>query len=176
MIKEIIVVEGKTDTQKLKKIFGEDIETIETNGLSLNQSTLNLINQINQSRGIIIFTDPDGPGKKIREKIINSIDGEVLNAFIVKSDIQKQTKKIGIAEADDEAIKQALKQLVTINFKNKASITWSEYLDNNFFIKTNRIKITNQMHWSDQLSSKTLFKWLNWANLNVDDIRKMIGE
>ncbi|PPE05902.1 ribonuclease M5 [Williamsoniiplasma lucivorax] len=175
MIKQIIVVEGKTDTQKLKQVFGPDIETIETNGLALNNETLTLINQINQTRGIIIFTDPDGPGKKIRESIINAIDGNVLNAFIVKDDIIKNSKKIGLAEASDQAIKKALDQLITINYQNQQALTWDEYLNNDFFIKENRIKIATNLNWSDQLSSKSLFKWLNWANLNVQDIQNIIA-
>ncbi len=40
-IKEIIVVEGKTDTALLKELF--EVETIETHGLALDDKTLNLI-------------------------------------------------------------------------------------------------------------------------------------
>ena len=40
-IKQVIVVEGKTDTNHLKKIF--DVDTIETNGSAISKSTLNLM-------------------------------------------------------------------------------------------------------------------------------------
>ena len=39
-IKQVIVVEGKTDTNHLKKLF--DVDTIETNGSAVSKSTLNL--------------------------------------------------------------------------------------------------------------------------------------
>lgn len=61
-IKEIIVVEGKTDTALLKELF--EVETIETHGLALDDKTLNLIKEASKSRGIIVLTDPDFPGKK----------------------------------------------------------------------------------------------------------------
>ena len=55
-IKEIIVVEGKTDTALLKELF--EVETIETHGLALDDKTLNLIKEASKSRGIIVLTDP----------------------------------------------------------------------------------------------------------------------
>ena len=63
-IKEIVVVEGKTDTALLKELF--EVDTIETHGLALDQQTLELIQEASKSRGIIVLTDPDFPGKKIR--------------------------------------------------------------------------------------------------------------
>ena len=56
-IKEVIVVEGKTDTAIIKKLF--DADTIETHGLAINDEILDLIEQANQSRGVIVLTDPD---------------------------------------------------------------------------------------------------------------------
>lgn len=56
-IKEVIVVEGKTDTAIIKKLF--DAETIETHGLAINEDTLDFIEQTQQKRGIIVLTDPD---------------------------------------------------------------------------------------------------------------------
>ena len=42
-IKEIVIVEGKTDTQLLKELY--DVDTIETHGLALNDKTLELIKE-----------------------------------------------------------------------------------------------------------------------------------
>ncbi|AGJ91126.1 ribonuclease M5 [Mycoplasma putrefaciens] len=174
-IKQVIVVEGKTDTQKLKQIYGNEIKTIETKGLSLNQKTLDLIKEFNNTVGIIIFTDPDGPGKKIREQIIAYLDNKVLNAFITKQDINKKAKKIGLAQADEHSIKNALSKLVTYD-KNNNSISWNEYLENDFYLKANRVKICDHFNFESTISSKTLFKWLNWMNLDVDKIKEILGE
>lgn len=66
-IKEIVIVEGKTDTALLKELFV--VDTIETHGLALDKKTLDLIKEASKNRGIIILTDPDYPGKKIRDQI-----------------------------------------------------------------------------------------------------------
>lgn len=175
MANEIIIVEGKSDLQKLKKIFGENLITIETNGLGFDNKKLNLIKELSKNNKIIIFTDPDGPGKKIRETLIEYLDTDVYNAFILKKDINKNSKKIGIAEANETAIKNALNNLITYN-KNNESISWNEYVNNNFYLKINRNKMTSYYNLSEKLSSKSLFKWINWMNLKVSDIEKIIGE
>ncbi|UWD35036.1 ribonuclease M5 [Mycoplasma cottewii] len=174
-IKQVIIVEGKTDTQKLKNIFGNEIKTIETNGLSLDQKTLRIIKEFNDTVGVIIFTDPDGAGKKIREQIINYLDNKVLNAFITKQDVNKQYKKIGIAQADESAIKKALSELIVYD-KNNDSISWNDYVNNDFYLKSNRDKICKHFNFEKSISSKTLFKWLNWMNLKVKDIKEILGE
>lgn len=174
-IRQIIIVEGKTDTQKLKKIYGEDLKTIETQGLSLNQKTLEFIKKANQETGVIIFTDPDGPGKKIREQIINFLEDKVANAFISKTDINSHSKKIGIAEANESAIIEALDKLIIFD-QSQESLKWKDYLNNDFYLKDNRKRICQKYGWNEQISSKKLFKWLNWINLTAKDIEEIIGE
>ena len=82
-IKEVIVVEGKTDTAIIKKLF--DADTIETHGLAINDEILDLIEQANQSRGVIVLTDPDYPGMQIRNKIMERVPS-IKHAFVDKKD------------------------------------------------------------------------------------------
>lgn len=63
-IREVIVVEGKNDTNVLQQYF--DCETIETHGTSLDAQTLALHPPGPAAPGVIIFTDPDHPGEYIR--------------------------------------------------------------------------------------------------------------
>ncbi|QVK09328.1 ribonuclease M5 [Mycoplasma mycoides] len=174
-IKQIIIVEGKTDSDKLKRIYGNDLKTIQTKGLSINKKTLEMIKEFNNKTGVIIFTDPDGAGKKIRQTIIDYLDNKVLNAFIKKDDISKTSKKVGIAEASDDAIKKALDNLIIYD-KNNVSLSWTDYINNDFYLKSNRIVICKYFNFDNNISSKTLFKWLNWMNVSIDDIKKIIGE
>ena len=60
-IKEVIVVEGKNDTNVLKSYF--DCDTIETYGMNIPDSVIQQIKMAQKSRGVIIFTDPDYPGE-----------------------------------------------------------------------------------------------------------------
>ena len=52
-IKEIVVVEGKTDTALLKELF--EVDTIETHGLALDQQTLELIQEKKKKLNYICF-------------------------------------------------------------------------------------------------------------------------
>ncbi|XZO08635.1 toprim domain-containing protein [Weissella paramesenteroides] len=59
-IREVIVVEGRADTEALRHAVVAD--TIETNGSALNEQTVAAIKQAAATRGVIIFTDPDFNG------------------------------------------------------------------------------------------------------------------
>jgi ribonuclease M5 len=117
-IKEIVVVEGKTDTAKLKSLF--NVDTIETNGSRLSTKTLSLIQQASLNRGVILFLDPDGPGEMIRRKLEHNLIN-FKQAFLKKKDII-DNKKIGIAEANNKSIINALAKVITFN-KNNESIS-----------------------------------------------------
>lgn len=80
-IKEVIVVEGKTDTAVIQKLF--DADTIETHGLALDEATLDLIEELEKTRGVIILTDPDYPGMRIRNMIMERVP-HVKQAFVDK--------------------------------------------------------------------------------------------
>ena len=103
-IKEIVIVEGKTDTQLLKELY--DVDTIETHGLALDDKTLELIKEASLTRGVIVLTDPDYPGLKIRNQVDQVVDN-CKHAFVDKKDAIGK-KKLGIAEANKEAVKKAI--------------------------------------------------------------------
>ncbi|MGG5254532.1 ribonuclease M5 [Neobacillus sp. SM06] len=105
-IKEFIVVEGKDDTTAIKRAV--DADTIETNGSALNIETIEKIKRAQQTRGVIIFTDPDFPGEKIRKTISRHVAG-CKHAFLAKEQaISKSGKGLGVEHASPEAIRNAL--------------------------------------------------------------------
>lgn len=106
-IKEFIVVEGKDDTTAIKRAV--DADTIETNGSAVNQETIERIKRAQETRGIIIFTDPDYPGEKIRKTIAEKVSG-CKHAFLPKeAAIAKNGKGLGVEHAQVEAIREALR-------------------------------------------------------------------
>ena len=110
-IKEIIVVEGKDDTTAIKRAVSAD--TIETNGSAISKETLKRIQHANDKRGVIVFTDPDYPGRRIRAIIEEHVPG-VKHAFLAKEKtIAKNGKGLGIEHASDEDIREALKSVYT---------------------------------------------------------------
>jgi len=112
-IKEIIVVEGKSDTNRLKDCFG-DIDTIETTGSALDEETIKQIKIANEKRGVIIFTDPDFNGNRLRT-IIQKAVPNAKQAFLPRDKaVPKHSDgSLGIEHARDEDIKAALKAVYT---------------------------------------------------------------
>lgn len=105
-IKEIIVVEGKDDTVAIKRAV--DADTIETNGSAIDDVVIEQIRLAQKTRGVIIFTDPDFPGEKIRKTITNKVSG-CKHAFLPKEEARpKNGKGIGVEHASVKAIQEAL--------------------------------------------------------------------
>lgn len=110
-IKEIIVVEGKDDTTAIKRSVVAD--TIETNGSAISKETIMKIQHAQEKRGVIVFTDPDYPGRRIRAIIEEQVPG-VKHAFLSKEKtIAKNGKGLGIEHAKDEDIRIALSNVYT---------------------------------------------------------------
>ena len=108
-IQELIVVEGKHDSDTLKKYF--DCDTIETGGTGFTKETIDVIAFALKRRGVIIFTDPDSPGNRIRNALNQAVPG-CKNAFVDKKDA-RTNKKVGVEHADEKTLQEALEHLVT---------------------------------------------------------------
>ena len=110
-IQEIIVVEGKDDTVRIK--MAVDADTIETNGSALDEATIQRVIKAHQARGVIVLTDPDFPGGKIRETLTQRIP-DIKHAFIRKQDCQSPTGgSLGVEHASPDTIRQALENVQT---------------------------------------------------------------
>lgn len=115
-ISEAIIVEGKYDQIKLSQLF--DTLIIPTNGFDIykNNNKLNMIKQIAEKKGIIILTDSDSAGFRIRNHLRNCLgDISVKNAYV--PEIQGKEKRkgapskeglLGVEGIDDEMLIQAV--------------------------------------------------------------------
>ena len=104
MIKECIVVEGKNDAAAVKRAVDADI--IITSGFGITGETLNLIRTAVAKRGVIVLTDPDFMGEKIRKIIGDRIPG-VKHAFIPREEATEEGD-IGVENASADSIIKAL--------------------------------------------------------------------
>lgn len=170
-IKEIIVVEGKSDTALLKELF--EVDTIETHGLALDKKTLELIKEANKTRGVIVLTDPDFPGKKIRDQI-QTVVPNCKHAFVSKKDATGK-KKLGIAEANKEAVVLALENMVSFDVDNQ-SITWYEFIDLDIIGNKQRRLLVYDLFNLGYGNVKTLFKRLNMVGISKEDVLKKLDE
>lgn len=127
-IKEIIVVEGKDDTTAIRNAI--DADTIETNGSAISSECLERIRHAQEVRGVIVFTDPDYPGRRIRA-IIEQHVPDVKHAFLPKKKtIAKNGKSLGIEHAKAEDIRLAIERVYTRSEENfESTITLDDLLD-----------------------------------------------
>ncbi len=110
-IKEMIVVEGKSDTQAIKRAV--DADTIETNGSAVSKQTIEIIRHAQGIRGVILFTDPDYPGERIRKIVSQAVPG-CKHAFITRQEgYGGAARSLGIEHASPDVIRSALKEVYT---------------------------------------------------------------
>lgn len=127
-IEEIIVVEGKDDTKRLKEVF--EVDTIETRGSAIDQAILDQIEHAQATRGVIVFTDPDFSGEKIRKIIMEAVP-DAQHAFLSRKMAapQKRGTSLGVEHASDQAIMEALHKVVTPAENDQPEIARQTLLD-----------------------------------------------
>lgn len=125
MIKELIVVEGKDDTAAIRRAVEAD--TIETGGSAINEDIYRRIELAQERRGVIIFTDPDHAGEKLRRLITTRVPG-CKHAFLQKEDALYKDD-IGVENASPEAIRTALANVKTDFNPAESEISWQDLIE-----------------------------------------------
>lgn len=129
-VKEVIIVEGKSDTVKVHQAVKAD--TIETNGSAINKETLARIQHANEKRGVIVFTDPDYPGERIRHIIDQAVPG-CKHAFLTNEQARAKypdKKSLGIEHASIQDIQQALSNVYELAEEKESELVKADLIDN----------------------------------------------
>lgn len=115
----VVVVEGKDDTIRLKQFF-PGIETIETNGSAVSDEVLAELKELSKSREIIVFTDPDFNGERIRRIVTRAVPA-AKQAFITRKEgePEKRGNSLGVEHASKEALERALSDLHEVEKKQE---------------------------------------------------------
>ena len=169
-IKEVIVVEGKSDYTLLKSFL--DAEIITTNGSEISRETLNLIKKASVERGVIILTDPDYPGLRIRNIINDYLDGNCKHAFIEKKKAIKKNK-VGVAETKKEDILLALENVITFTNVTNGDVSYSDLIDLGLIGKENskeKREILAKIYNLGWCNGKNFLKRINMFNINKEMI------
>lgn len=174
-IKEIIVVEGRDDTKRIR--LAVDADTIETNGSAINEETLSKIEHAQQTRGVIVFTDPDVPGEMIRKTISRRVPG-VKHAFLNREEAKPKSKgSLGIEHASIETIRKALEGLYNERSEAEPTIDRSFLLSEGLMGRPNskelRIKLGNELRIG-YTNGKQLEKRLNMFGITQDKVEKAL--
>lgn len=171
-INEVIVVEGKNDTNKIKQAVKAD--TIETGGAALTEETLTLIKHAQRKRGVIIFTDPDFTGNAIRNKIADAVPG-CRHAYLPKKDAlpKSENESVGIEHASIEAIQIALQNAQTTSEVVTSTITKDDLITYGLIgtaeSRKRRELLGDYLHIG-YANGKQLLKRLRMFNITKDEL------
>lgn len=104
VIREAIIVEGKRDVAAVRRAV--DAECLITGGFTLSPYSLKKIEAAYRRTGIIVLTDPDSAGERIR-KVLSQHFPLAKHAFIPR-EAATANDDVGIEQATADAIRAAL--------------------------------------------------------------------
>ena len=172
----ILVVEGKSDVAYLSNYF--DCEFVTTNGSDVPESTIEYLKSLKEKgQNIIVLTDPDFPGKKIRDVLDEKIPG-LKHCFVEKSHSIKNGK-VGVAECDIDEIKRAISSTFENKKTTKEYITTSDLYALGLSGQVNsnilRNKLSKKLNIG-YVNSKTLLKRLNALEIDRTKVEALLNE
>ena len=121
-IREAILVEGRYDKNTLSQIV--DAPILETSGFGIfkDKKQMNLLRKVAETRGLIVFTDPDGAGFVIRNHVKSAIPGKFLkHAYI--PDIYGKEKRKAKAGKEGKLGVEGMKPEIILDALRKAGAT-----------------------------------------------------
>jgi ribonuclease M5 len=124
-IDQVFVVEGRYDRNKLSQIF--DAAIIETDGFGIfkQPEKMELLRHLAETRGIIVFTDSDGAGFLIRNRIKSAIStGNVFHAYI--PDIYGKEKRKRASSKEGKLGVEGVSNQVIIDAVQRCGIEMTE--------------------------------------------------
>lgn len=122
-LEQAVIVEGKYDKIKLSSVV--DAVIITTNGFSVikDKEKLEIIRFFAKNKGIIILTDSDSAGFKIRNFLKGAIsDGKITNVYIPdifgkekRKSVPSKEGKIGVEGIDTQTLLEAFRKAGVIS-------------------------------------------------------------
>ena len=176
-IKEAVIVEGKYDKIRLSGII--DTVIVETDGFAIfkDKEKQHLIRFLAEKRGIIIMTDSDSAGFKIRSFIKGIIKNDnIKNVYIPdvygkekrKTEVSKEGK-LGVEGMETQVIMSALQKagvLCNENSKKEGrEITHTDFFEDGISGGENssviRKALARELGLPEKISSSALLKIIN---------------
>lgn len=171
----VILVEGKYDKIKLSQIFDATILTTDGFGIFKQKDKLDLLRRLAETRGLLVFTDPDGAGFVIRNYLKGAVPkGRIYHAYIPDLYGKEKRKakgskegKLGVEGVPDEVIVRAVEQSGALNGVNceKSGITKADLYDLGLSggagSAQRRQRLLKELQLPQQLSPNALLDVLN---------------
>ena len=176
-IKEAILVEGRYDKNTLSQIINAPI--LETSGFGIfkDKKQMELLRNIAQKRGLIVFTDSDGAGFVIRNHVKSAIPAKYLKHAYIPDIMGKERRKaapgkegkLGVEGMKPEVILEALRRAgATIEGENTASahqITKQDLMELGLSggadASTKRLMLLKKLNLPEHMSPNAMLQTLN---------------
>ena len=167
----VLVVEGKSDVSFLSNYI--DAEFVITNGSDIPNETIEYLKNVSKRKKIYVLTDPDSPGKRIRDVLDENIPN--LNHAFISKEKSIKCGKVGVAEGDITEILEALKNAITTNKDNKGCLTTNDLYELGLLgkedSKEKREIVSKKLHLGHS-NGKTLLKRLNYLGISKEELKK----
>ena len=188
-LKQAVIVEGKYDKIKLSSIV--DALIITTDGFSVfkDKEKIALIKELAEKDGVIVLTDSDSAGFKIRNYIKGCTkNGKITNIYIPDIFGKEKRKtapskegKLGVEGIPSQILIEAFEKAgVTVNKddgKQKEAITRIRLFDDGFIGQANsdekRKKLLKELSLPSLLSAKAMLEVLN-AMFTVEEYEEAV--
>ncbi len=180
-IQEVIVVEGKDDTANLKRFY--EVDTYETRGSAIDEDDLERIERLHDLRGVIVFTDPDYNGERIRKIIMQAIP-TVKHAFLQRDEATPKSKtkgrSLGVEHASFEDLEKALSSVRGYyDDDNNFDITKSDLMRLGLLMggdSRKRREYLGEHLRIGYCNGKQLLKRLELFGINLMEVEEVLGE
>lgn len=173
-IDEVVVVEGRSDTQNLQR--AAVVDTIETGGSALNASVIKTIAHATQRRGVIVLTDPDFNGERLRRIITEAVPG-VQQAFISqdqgRAERDNPHKSLGVEHASIVTLQRALMSVSVRHERPQSDVTRSFLQDAGLIGGTGASQARQQLSELLQIghvNGKQLYRRLHAYGITVAEV------
>ena len=174
-IKELIVVEGKYDKEHLKKIT--DAPIICTHGFELYKSknVIKSIKELSKDRGVIILTDSDRAGFRIRNYLKNCLGGscDIKNAYIPAIEGKEKRKDkpakdgiLGVEGIDEKILEEILEKAATVVVQSEIErVTKADFYADGFSGREDsekmRKKLAKELNLPPRISANAMLDLIN---------------
>ena len=180
-IQEVIVVEGKDDTANLKRFY--EVDTYETRGSAIDEDDLERIERLHDLRGVIVFTDPDYNGERIRKIIMQAIP-TVKHAFLQRDEAAPKSKtkgrSLGVEHASFEDLEKALSSVRGYyDDDNQFDITKSDLMRLGLLMggdSRKRREYLGEHLRIGYCNGKQLLKRLELFGISLTEVEEVMGE
>lgn len=189
-INETVIVEGKYDKIKLASLI--DAVIIETNGFSIfnDREKLALIRKLADKTGVLIITDSDAAGFKIRHFLGGALPTSKVKHAYIPDIFGKESRKatpskegkLGVEGIPADVVMSCLERagvLYEAAEVPKKRITKSDLFDDKLSggegSAARRQKLLQKLDLPERLSANGLLQVLN-AVLSYDEYKKAAGE